>query len=146
MVGVLLLLETTGIVDTKEILRFFPSVLIILGIWVLVKNRFRSFFVPLLLVLIGLAWQLVALDHLSTSQVLDFWPVILKILGIYLIIGRYRAETKESNSEYSSAFAVFGDVKKRNTSKNFVGGEMPGIFSDIDLDLRDIEVKERPAV
>lgn len=145
LVGILFLLETTNTYSTIHILRYFPSLLILLGIWMLAKSRLQALFGPILLILVGLVWQLVTLDYLTWGQLGDFWPVILILIGVSLIVGRYRARVKESKTEYTSAFGIFGDVKKRNKSKNFSGGDLTGIFSDIELDLRDAEVKTKPA-
>jgi len=143
--GILLLLETTGIYPTGDILRFVPSLFIILGIWALMKSRLQSFFGPIILILFALGWQLVALDYVTWGQIFDFWPVVLILIGIYLIMGRYRSRVRESDSAYTSSFAVFGDVNKRNTSSDFTSGELRGIFSDIILDLRDAKISDVPA-
>jgi len=145
LAGILLLLETTGIYPTRDILRFVPSLFIILGVWALVKSRLQTFFGPMILILFALAWQLIALDYITWSQIFDFWPIILILIGIYLIIGRYRSRVRESDSAYTSSFAVFGDVEKRNTSSDFTGGELSGIFSDVKFDLRDAKISDVPA-
>ncbi len=144
LVGILLLFETTGLFSTEEILKYFPSLLIILGVWALVKSRFRSLFGPTVLILVGLGWQLVSLGYTTVDRIFDYWPIILILVGIYLIMGRYRSGVRESESDHTSSFAIFGDVEKRNTSKSFDGGDLSAIFSEVVLDLRDADVGERP--
>jgi len=145
LAGILLLLETTDIYPTGDILRFVPSLFIILGVWALVKSRLQTFFGPIILILFALAWQLIALGYVTWSQIFDFWPIILILIGIYLIIGRYRSRVRESKSAYISSFGVFGDVNKRNTSSDFTGGDLSGIFSDLMVDLRDAKISDVPA-
>ncbi len=145
LAGILLLLGTTDIYPTGDILRFVPSLFIILGFWVLIKSRLQSFLGPVILILFASGWQLIALDYATWGQIFDFWPIILILIGIYLIIGRYRSRVRESDSAYTSSFAVFGDVEKRNTSKDFTGGELSSIFSDVKLDLKDAKISDVPA-
>ena len=145
LAGILLLLETTDIYPTGDILRFVPSLFIILGFWVLIKIRLQSFLGPVILILFASGWQLIALDYATWGQIFDLWPVVLILIGIYLIIGRYRSRVRESDSAYISSFVVFGDVNKRNTSSDFTSGELRGIFSDIILDLRDAKISDVPA-
>ena len=40
-VGVLFLLDSVNVIDTGDVFQWIPSLFILLGLWLLVKNRFR---------------------------------------------------------------------------------------------------------
>ncbi|MFP4591246.1 MAG: LiaF transmembrane domain-containing protein [Halobacteriales archaeon] len=145
ILGVLLLLETTGVAPAGEVLRFVPSLFILVGLWSLVQSRFRNLVGPVVLVGVGTAWQLVALELATVDEVIDFWPVLVIALGLSIILGQYRSRAQEVDDAFTSAFAAFGGVEKRNTSEAFSGGDLTAMFGGVELDLRDATVREPPA-
>lgn len=145
LIGVLLLLDTTGVYPTGSLLVYVPSLFVLVGIWALVRSRFRSLGGPLVVVLVAGAWQLVALDVVAADELVDFWPVLLIAFGLSIILGRYRSRVRSSTDDYSSLFAAFGGVERRNTSESFAGADLTAIFGGAELDLRDAAVADPPA-
>lgn len=145
LVGILLLLETTDVAPTAALLRFVPSVFIVLGLWSLVQSRFRNLIGPVLLVGLGTAWQLVALEYATVDEVVAFWPVLVIALGISILLGQFRAGVQETRERHTTAFAIFGGVEKRNTSTRFTGADLTALFGGAELDLREAAIEDRPA-
>lgn len=145
LIGILLLLETTDVAPTAELLRFVPSVIIVLGLWALVQSRFRTLIGPVLLVGLGSAWQLVALGYATVDQVVAFWPVLVIALGVSVLLGQFRTGVQETGNRHTTAVAVFGGVEKRNTSDRFTGADLTAMFGGVELDLRETAVADRPA-
>lgn len=146
LVGILLLLDTTGVLPTEELLVFTPSLFVLLGIWALVRSRLRNLVGPVLLIGVAGAWQLVALDLATADEVAAFWPVILIAFGLSIILGQVRSRVRETEDTFANSFAIFGGVEKRIRSKGFTGADLAAIFGGTELDLRDAEIGERPAV
>ncbi|MFP8958751.1 LiaF transmembrane domain-containing protein [Natrialbaceae archaeon A-CW3] len=145
LVGALLLLETTGIVTTRDVLLLIPSLFVIVGIWALVQSGFRNIVGPVVLIGVAGAWQLVALEYVTVDQVVVFWPVLVIAFGLSIILGQYRSSVLSTDDAFTSAFAAFGGVEKRNTSRTFTGADLTAMFGGTELDLRDAEIAERPA-
>lgn len=145
IVGTLLLLETTDLAETRHLSYYFPSLLIILGIWMLIRSKLQSLFFSIFMILVGIGWQLVALDYVPADEIFNFWPVVLILLGLYFILGHFRSKAKESKSEYTSTFTIFGDVNKKNTTENLRGVEITSFISDVKIDLSKADMKKPPA-
>ena len=145
VVGVLLLLETTDLVATDELLVYVPSLFVLVGLWALVRSGFRNVVGPVVLVGVAGAAQLVALDYATVDEVVSFWPLLLVAFGLSIILGQVRGRVRETEDSFTSAFAAFGGVEKRNTSKGFTGADLTALFGGAELDLRDAGLQERPA-
>ena len=145
LIGVLLLLDTTGVVETAELVVYVPSLFVLVGVWALVQSRLRNLVGPVVLIGVAAAWQLVALDYATTDEVVAFWPVLLIAFGASVILGQYRSRVTATEDSHTSSFAAFGGVERRNTSKSFTGADLTAAFGGSELDLRDAEVANRPA-
>lgn len=145
LMGVLLLLETTDLYPTGDLLVYVPSLFVLIGVWALVRSRFHNLIGPIVLVLVAGAWQLVAVGYASVAELVTYWPVLVIAFGLTVIFGLYRARVAEVDDAHSSVFAAFGGVERRNTSKAFHSADLTAIFGGVELDLRDAAIAERPA-
>ncbi|WP_327052098.1 LiaF transmembrane domain-containing protein [Halomicrococcus gelatinilyticus] len=145
LLGIVLLLNTTGVYDTSFLVDFVPSLFVLVGLYALVTSRFRNVTGPLVLVTVALAWQLVALDVVVAADLGQFWPVLLIIFGVSVVLGRLRSQSVAVGSEYVSTLAIFGGRNQRATSRQFNGGDLTALFGGVELDLRKSEVTDRPA-
>ena len=145
LIGLLLLLQTTGLFSTSGLLVYIPSLFVGVGIWALVQSRFRNIGGPLVFIVVGGAWQLVTLGYATADEVFAFWPVLLIVFGFSVILGQVRSRVRKTDAGFTTAFAAFGGVEKRNTSNAFEGADLTAIFGGTELDLRDVSLEERPA-
>ncbi|MFB6105436.1 MAG: hypothetical protein ABEJ70_00545 [Halobacteriaceae archaeon] len=146
LLGVLLLLRTTGVYDGTGLLVYVPSLFVLLGLYNLVRSGFRNVVGPTVLVLVAGAWQLVALDYLSWGEVGQFWPVFVILGGLAVLLGPLRRRRPPGTSEgVVTGFGLFGGVERRVTARAFEGADLLAVFGGVELDLRDAEVAERPA-
>ncbi|KPN31197.1 putative membrane protein [Halolamina pelagica] len=145
LTGVLLLLETTGVVSTRDALLYVPSLFVLVGVWSLLQSRLRNLVGPVVLIGVAGAWQLVVLDYTTVDDVVAFWPVLVIVFGLSVLLGQYRSAVRETNDDYTNSFVAFGGVEKRNTSTQFTGGDLTAIFGGTELDLRDAAIADRPA-
>lgn len=145
LVGVLLLLETTGAFPTRTLLVYAPSLFVLAGVWSLVGSRFRNVVGPLVLIGVAGAAQLIALDYATVDQLAVYWPLLVIAFGLSIVLGRVRSGVRHTDAGYTTSFAAFGGVEKRNTSSAFLGADLTAAFGGTELDLRDAEIPERPA-
>jgi len=145
LVGLLLLLETTGLVSTSDLLVYAPLLFVGLGIWALVQSRFRNIVGPVVLIFVAGAWQLVRLDYATADEMIAFWPVLVIAFGLSIILGQIRSRVRTTDTAFTNGFAAFGGVEKRNTSKAFEGADLTAMFGGAELDLRDADIEEKPA-
>jgi len=145
LVGIVLLLETTGLAPTRSLLQFVPALFVLVGVWALVTSGFRNVVGPLVLIGVASGWQLVALGYATVEGMIDLWPLLLIAFGLSIVLGQYRSAALDVDDSFTSAFAAFGGVDKRNTSQHFAGADLTAAFGGTELDLRDAAIDERPA-
>ncbi|MDZ7700851.1 MAG: LiaF-related protein [Halobacteriales archaeon] len=145
LIGVLLLLDTTGIYPTERLLLYVPTLFVLVGVWALLRSGLRSLVGPLVVIVVAAAWQLVALDVATADQLVAYWPVLVIAFGLSVVLGQYRSRARAADDAYSSVFAAFGGVERRIRSTAFEGADLTAVFGGAELDLRDVELAERPA-
>jgi len=145
LVGIVLLLRSTDVADVGWVLKFVPSLFVLLGLYALVVSGFRNIVGAGLIILVAGAWQLVALDYLQAEEVWELWPLLIVFFGLSVILGQYRSRGQPTKADHPTAVAIFGGREPRSTSKNFTGADLTALFGGVELDLRDAEVRDKPA-
>lgn len=147
IVGILLLLENTGIYDTGQFLLYIPSLFILLGVYAIFKSGFRNMGGPLILIVIFTLIQLSVLDLISPSALGNWWPLILVVIGIGIIVNHYRKPSAEFESrDEIDLMAILGGVDNTIRSAQFRGGDITAIMGGVELDLRESKIKDQPAL
>lgn len=125
IIGVLLLLRTTGIYDTGELLIYTPSLFVLFGIYILIRSRFRRVGTPFFLIVLFGTFQLIVLEIVTVDTIQDWWPLLIILAGLWILIRklRFSSEEKEdrSNSDRTKIRSILGGVENINTSNNFKG-------------------------
>ena len=156
VLGLLLLLSNSGLLPLNWgfIADWWPLLLVFWGLYGLVAGglRFRSWAVILLL--LGVLFQLWTLGFGDWSNWSRLWPALLVLAGLYLLLRRRgrRRERRAANRELNSSPAdplaaedsrdfltgswTFGSGASRAVSQNFQGGDLSVTFGGLELDLR----------
>jgi predicted membrane protein len=147
VVGTLLLLSTTGVVELGDLIRWTPSLLILLGILMMVANRFRRNVGPAILIAVGVVVQLIVLDFDVVSLL---WPVLIILIGVAILFSRGRRSSR-TTGEQSARFAdvdfstVLGSTDRRVSPDDLNGQEIVTVMGESKLDMRDISITDLPA-
>lgn len=145
LLGIVLLLDTTGVLETDYLLTYVPSLFVLVALYAMVASGFRNLAGPLVIVLLAGGSQLVALGIVGFADLAPLWPVFVIVFGLSVVLARYRARVHTVPDEYVSAVALFGGSEKRTTSKSFAGADLTALFGGAELDLRDAAVADPPA-
>ena len=141
-IGIIFLLDNLDIVETWDVLRFWPVLLIAIGVQHLFQARDRGTAVSGTL-LAGAGSLLL----LSTLNLLDFslwelWPLVLIAIGVRMLahvgLGSRRPVAASDSDE--SCHAFLGAVQHRNRSANFRGGSASAFMGGVELDLREADL------
>ena len=146
-VGVLLLLGNLGLGDFSP-WEYAPSLLIVLGIWALIRSGLRGSIGPWVLIGIGVAVQLSVLDEVPDVVRGAIWPVLIISAGVLLIATR--ASLGGGGSARGSGgglnhVAVFDSVND-DVEGSFTGLQTTTLFGGAEYDLRRARVERPPAV
>ena len=163
VVGVLFLLNSTGIADLDRLLDWWPSLIILYGAWRLIANRFRRLFWPILLIAVGAFLQLGQLGFDIDWG--NFWPVALIAVGILILSGgilRRNRRRRSSPTAHNATTIIDVDVatstdeddatlhtvlgsQDRIISGDFHGGSVNVVMGSGTLDMRDARIVDKPA-
>ena len=150
--GVLLLLSNTNVVNLDWgwdfITTWWPVLLIVWGLWDLVSGGFRFRVWPIVLLLLGIGFQLSALG-LWQWDFSVIWPALIVIVGLSILLGRrgrrnrmrqsgliIEGTTASRAASGDSWRAVFNSIEESYAGWEFPGGEVESNFGSLSLDLR----------
>jgi predicted membrane protein len=141
--GVVLVLDRLNLVVANEILRFWPGVIIAVGLMVFVRSRRAGGGANgVILTLIG-GWLL--LNSLGTVRVRFwemFWPMVLIAIGSALVMQTIRRRDGSSSADADDTvtiFAVMSGAKKTSRAR-FRGGEVTIFMGGSQIDLRQATI------
>jgi hypothetical protein len=159
LIGLLILLDNMGIVRIHDVWRYWPVLLIVLGVSKILESHSPAGYVWG--GVITLAGALLLLDNLDIV-VFDFnliWPLLLIAFGLSMLLRsmdrkRYLASAAGApgaggpinESSSCNAFAVFGGSKRRINTPDFRGGDAVAVFGGVEFDLRGAGMTVEQAV
>lgn len=147
-VGVLLLLGNLGFGDFSP-WEYAPSLLLVLGVWALIRSGFRGSIGPWILIGLGVAVQLTVLDTVPDVVRGAIWPVLIILAGILLIATRAsfsgRGSDQRPSGDSLNHVAVFNGIND-NVDGPFNGLQVTTLFGGADYDLQGARVERPPAV
>jgi len=152
-IGVLFLFNNLNIFYFWEWARYWPVILIAIGLVKLVDSTFAGGRVAGA-ILIGLGAILLGqtLGYLNV-RIHDLWPLFLIGAGLLMLWHRapWYGSGNGSNVPFSSTgavdhWAIFGGGKRAVTGRDFQGGHISTIFGGFELDLRQASMAADSAV
>ena len=152
--GVLLLAGNLGFTPARAALRYWPAVLVLLGIGKLLRSRGVGGAIGGALWVGAGAWLLssrLGLVRLSLWEAAaTYWPALLVMLGLSIVrqtlARRYDADPVLDRRHELHVMAILGGNKGSNGSHEFRGGELTAILGGVDLDLTQARLANGRAV
>ena len=148
-VGTIFILEQMGIVDLGDVWRFWPVILIVLGVAKFFRPVARGYAGGVFLIGFGVLFLLDSLDvfHLQWRYA---WPAFLVFGGLSLVIRGIRwgapgadaaaGQATLDHASHVSAFAFLGGVERKITSQDFRAADATAIMGGCILDLRGASI------
>ena len=144
-VGLMLLLHTIGVADLGSVIRWVPSLFILLGIVMVVANRFRRIVAPAMIIAIAAVVQLAVLGYAEV-----IWPALLILIGVAILLGRgrkrksrhVRSGTADNDLNLST---IMSSTYRRMSADDLNSGEFTTVMGESKLDLRDVSQSDLPA-
>jgi hypothetical protein len=143
--GVVLLLDRFDILDASAIFRFWPVLMIGLGLGFLFRGQGGSMLPGVILTFLGSLFLIRNIGY-ADVRIRDLWPVILILVGATILVNTFRARralavapgglATPPELDLVNDFAMFGGVVKIVQSQSFRGGELFAMFGGIEVNLR----------
>ncbi len=158
LIGILALIDNLNIFHTRDLISFWPTVFIVIGIFKLSQARGRSG--SILgggLILLG---GILTLNHMGIINIRmrDAWPLFLIGAGMLVIFKGKLVQTldgavhdpmlkdKTDDQTEIDIVAVMSGNQGNITSQNFRGGEITAIMGGVDLDLRNASIQTEAVI
>ncbi len=140
-IGVLFTLDNLNILESEPILRWWPALVVLVGVRKLLGFGSRpQMLTGGLITAAGTLLLLASLDVLHFS-IWELWPLQLVFLGAWLVLrGTQRARESGPSvdpDDYANAFVMMGGVVRKMNSSQFKGGEVTAFMGGVELDLRN---------
>ncbi|HKL42760.1 MAG TPA: DUF5668 domain-containing protein [Clostridia bacterium] len=137
VIGASILLDQLSIFSSSGIIgKYWPLAVIFTGMYLYNEKNITEKN-ALIIIGLGLIFQLNNLGMLSFLPIGLLWPIVLIGAGFYLFTNQ--SITTENNGDLN-VFCLFSGVENKNLSKNFNGGNIFVMFGGADLDLRQTEM------
>jgi predicted membrane protein len=147
VIGVLFTLDNLGVARADEYLRFWPTVLMAIGLVKMWQSRETASggFAGLLFTLVG-TWLLLEETAVVRVSFWELWPLLLVFFGAYLVWqgmagAQRRVGPSDSSNSTVNAIAVLGGVARGNNSRHFRGGDLTAFMGGCELDLRHAAIE-----
>lgn len=149
-IGLLLTLDNLGIVESRDVWRYWPVLLIVGGALRVVESQ-REQRKPegVGMLILGVLFLLHNLGLLRFKQL---WPIFLLLLGASLVWKSMKArgtgpsEALTDASSSLSAFAVMGGVRRGTNTQDFQRGDAFAVMGGCEIDLSQASMRGETAV
>ena len=121
---------------------FWPLAIIVVGLAAVVTVP-RAWPGPVVILAVGVLFQLDALDLVSVDVWSLLWPLAIILVGLSLLTGVGSRGTDDRTVR--SAVFWWGS-QRRTTSQDFAGGSLSAIMGAIEVDLRGADIVERAEI
>lgn len=144
LLGMLFLAETLFDAEVVgSVVRWWPTLIILLGIWIGFRQR-AAIVLGALIVFLGAVLLAGSLDIVQFN-LWNLWPLILVAIGISILF-RPGASGDASQVEELSEVTVFGGTKRVVDSKGFKHGTVTSVFSGTEIDFRNTTFADNAVV
>ena len=138
-IGVLFLLNNLNILYFQEWVRYWPVILIAIGLVKLVDaNSPAGHVAGAIFVGVGAIFLGQTMGYLNV-RLHDLWPLILIGAGLMMLVNRtswHRVRPGLYVHESLREASVFGGGKRKINMQDFTGGHIDAVFSGYEIDLR----------
>jgi predicted membrane protein len=139
VIGASVLLDQLSIFSSSGIIgKYWPLAVIFTGMYLYNEKNITEKN-ALIIIGIGLIFQLNNLGLLSFLPIALLWPIVLIGAGLYLFT--HQSKSTEQNGDLN-IFCLFSGVENKNLSKSFNGGNVFVMFGGAEIDLRQSEMTE----
>lgn len=150
-VGVILLLDRLGVIDGWSILRYWPLLLVFIGLAKLLSAQEPAGrLVGGILTAAGVLIQLHILGYVRLHWDV-IWPIFVIAIGLAILwaalSGRRRDEaTMPSAVSRLNEWVILGGGKLQSNTTDFLGGELFSMFGGFEVDLSKADMQQPEAV
>ncbi|HEY3053643.1 MAG TPA: DUF5668 domain-containing protein [Thermoanaerobaculia bacterium] len=135
--GLLMALDNLQLFDAWLLLRYWPVVLVVIGI--LKFNDETSRDLAIVAIVLGVLILAVNTRWVRVS-IFDLWPLLLIGAGVFIVAQAFGFK------QAAGWTAIFSQRKVTIDSRNFTGGRIVAFMGGCEMDLTDADIEQGPAI
>jgi predicted membrane protein len=146
--GALFFLANIGIFHTRQVLRFWPVVLIVIGVQKMLQPVSRRISGSAYIWLGLGVWLLLAELDLLHIHLGHIWPLILIVVGWRMLWRNARPRLSDDDpaaQSYVNSFAIMGGFERTSSTSDFKGGDLTAFMGGGKVDLSQARIANSPA-
>lgn len=145
-IGIGFLLDSFNVFNFGVIAaQWWPLAVILVGLLIFL-NDVKNYLWALLVVGVGVLWQLKELGIADVNPWQLFWPAVIIVVGLSILFNRSATRLRASKSERDDMTAILGGSDQRNTSQDFKGSKVTAVMGGVKLDLRKAVIKKEATI
>ncbi len=147
--GVLWTLDNLGLIDSSQVLRWWPTIILAIGVSKLLGFGTRPHLVWGMTFTVAGLLLLAGSLHLIHFGVEAMWPIALIFLGVQLVMRSSRVRAPDAGGDpmnTTSTFAFWSQIERKPVSQEFRGGDISAVMGGSRLDLRGAKAAPEGAV
>ncbi len=149
LIGVANTLDYLGYLDARELVRFWPALLIVAGISKLIDpGSSSSRFSGVLLTAVGALFLSDNLD-LFAFDFEALFPLVLALIGLRLVwIGLWPRQRRVAPESLGTldGMVLLGGGRRISNSADFRGGDLMAVMGGFNVDLKNAKIVNGPAI
>ncbi len=138
--GVVMTLGNLDIIDGDRYLRYWPVVLIVIGLLKIGDVAARAF---ALACIVAGSLLLIWSARWMRFSIFDLWPLLLVVAGIVIVVQAFGVRPAQPGNTW---IAVLSQRRITVDSRDFTGGRMAVFMGGVKLDLTAADIAHGPAV
>lgn len=146
IIGALFLLQNLGFTQVGEFIRiWWPLVIVAGGVIIFLEDR-KSYLWALLVIFLGVFFQLRQFEFISINPWQLFWPIVIIIVGISILINRAHPRQEKEHKNESDITAILSSSEQSNHSQDLRGAKVTAVLGSAQIDLRKASVKKEAII
>ena len=126
----------------------WPLILIVIPINEFIKRKKLDLILTIVL-FVGIWFLLLNLDFIPEGYLNIFWPIIIMLVGFSVAFSAVKISSvkkRVSTKVEASYYGIFSACDERINTNDFKGTNVYAIFGGVDLDLREVKLKDEEVV
>lgn len=141
-VGLLMTADNLDLFDAERILRWWPAVLLLVGVIKLADPGRRL--VGVILTVVGASLLAANLEWWWRFSIFDLWPLLLIAGGVAMVARAFGVRPRLGREGGGNIVAILG--VRKEAPREFRGARIAAVMGGVELDLTDADMPQSPAI
>lgn len=145
-VGLSFLLTNLNILPFSVAIGDWWPMFVVVGGVVILLNDAKNYLWALLVIALGIIFQLNQLELIDVNPWQLFWPAVIIVVGLSVMTSRSSSKQRVASHEREDVTAILSGSETRVQSKDFKGSRVTAVCGGAMIDLREATIKKEATI